>query len=43
LLQVNPEIKVAVEPGMVPTRLLFVRIIEVSTLAALNDSPKKVE
>jgi hypothetical protein len=43
LTEVNPEINVAAESGMVPTRLLFVRIIEVSALAALNVNPKKVE
>jgi hypothetical protein len=39
---VNAVVKVPVESGIVPTRLLFVRIIEVSALAVLNVSPKKV-
>jgi hypothetical protein len=35
-------VKVPTESGIVPTRLLFVRTIEVSAPAALNVNPVKV-
>jgi|694.fasta_scaffold33597_9 hypothetical protein len=39
---VIPVIKVPVDSGIVPTRLLFVRIIEVSAPAVLNVNPVNV-
>lgn len=39
---VNADAKVPVDSGIVPTRLLFVRIIEVSAPAVLNVNPVKV-